>query len=93
MILYDDDVDTEDEEKFENMCCSTNLYRPDDILMKEYQSPSRYYVVGHIGPTPDNQILEEFKMLKEPDKFFSVLQYLLADAGYALGICVCIPHR
>ena len=51
--------------------------------MKEYQSPSRYYVVGHIGPTPDNQILEEFKMLKEPDKFFSVHQYLLADAGYA----------
>ena len=74
-------------------CCSTNLYRIDDILMKEYRSPSRCYVVGHIRPTPDNQILEESKMLKEPDKFFSVLQYLLADGGYALGVYVCTPHR
>jgi hypothetical protein len=74
-------------------CCSTDLYRPDDILMKEYQSPSRYYVVGHTGPTPDNQILEESKTLKEPDKFFSMLQYLLSDAGYALEVYVCTPHR
>jgi len=57
-------------------CCSTDLYRPDDILIKEYQSPSRYYAVGHTEPTPDNQILEESKMLKEPAKFFSMLQYL-----------------
>ena len=32
-------------------------------------------------------------MLKEPDKLFSMLQYLLADAGYALGLYVCTQHR
>ena len=45
------------------------------------------------GPFPDNQILEGSKMLKEPDKLFSMLQYLLADAGYALGLYVCTQHR
>jgi hypothetical protein len=53
----------------------------------------RYYVVGHTGPTPDNQILEQSRMLTEPDKFFSMLEYLLADAGYALGLYVCTPYR
>jgi len=43
--------------------------------------------------TPDNQILEGSKMLKEPDKLFSMLQYLLADAGYALGLYVCTQQR
>jgi hypothetical protein len=32
-------------------------------------------------------------MLKEPDKLFSVLQYLLADAGCALGLYVYTQHR
>ena len=80
--MYNDDDDTEDEEEFENM-----------VLIRWYINERVCYVVGYIRPTSDNQILEESKMLKEPDKFFSMIQYLLADAGYALGVYVCTPHR
>ena len=92
IILYNDDDDSDDVENNENMVlfytCSIKKKEKVDDISTNPQVDTIYVVA-----TPDNQILEGSKMLKEPDKLFSMLQYLLADAGYALGLYVCTQHR
>ena len=53
----------------------------------------RYYIVGYPGPTPDNEIISKSWILKTPEKFFSLMEYLLADAGYGLCDYICTPYR
>jgi hypothetical protein len=53
----------------------------------------RYYIVGYTGPTPDNDIITKSWILKTPEKFFSAMEYLLADAGYGLCEFICTPYR
>jgi len=53
----------------------------------------KYYIVGYPGPTPDNEIISKSWILKTPEKFFSLMEYLLADAGYGLCDHICTPYR
>ena len=95
-----DDDDRDDVEKMRIWCYSTRarwkrkekIHTLKSTILVPIPKSILCTVVGQTGPTPDNQILEESKVLKEPDKCFSMLQYLLADAGYALGLYVCTQH-
>jgi len=46
----------------------------------------RYYIVCYTGPTPGNEIISKSWILKTPEKIFSFMEYLLADAGYGLRV-------
>jgi hypothetical protein len=53
----------------------------------------RYYQVGYPGSRYDSSIFYESNVMRNTDNFFSDGQFLLADAGYALGQHICSPYR
>jgi hypothetical protein len=53
----------------------------------------RHYIVGWPGSVFDNNIFELSRVFKEHGKYLSPGEYLLADAGYALGKFCLTPYR
>lgn len=53
----------------------------------------RYYLLGWPGSLFDSMVLGFSKLAKNPPKFFSIGEFLIADAGYALSYYICSPYR
>jgi len=53
----------------------------------------RHYIVGWPGSVFDNYIFERSNVFKNPRKYLSLGEFILADAGYALSEFVLTPYR
>jgi hypothetical protein len=53
----------------------------------------RHYIVGWPGSVFDNYIFEQSTVCKNPRRFLSLGEFILADAGYALREFVLTPYR
>jgi hypothetical protein len=53
----------------------------------------RHYIVGWPGSVFDNYIFEQSSVCKNPRRFLSLGEFILADAGYALREFVLTPYR
>ena len=53
----------------------------------------RYHLLGWPGSVFDSQLFGKTKLAKKPEKFLSVGQCIIADAGYALTYYVCTPYK
>ena len=52
-----------------------------------------YYILGWPGSVYDATIFNQCRMCLTPAEFFSLGEYLLADAGYTLTFYCCTPYR
>jgi hypothetical protein len=53
----------------------------------------RFYMIGWPGSMFDSTVFDKSKLIKNPNKYFTDGQYLLADCGYALKEHVMTPYK
>jgi len=53
----------------------------------------RSYLMGWPGSVYDSTVFDEHLVCKHPERYFSLGQYLLADAGYTGRWYICVPFR
>ena len=49
--------------------------------MNDNKKRIRYYLAGFPGSAHDNRILQNTKIAKNPNKYFSPLEYMIGDSG------------
>jgi hypothetical protein len=52
-----------------------------------------FYQTGWPGSVSDSTVFDESHLCKDPDRFFSLREFLLADAGFALKHFMCTPYK
>ena len=77
----------------ETYWCRKLFYSTNVILICDDKGFIRHYIIGWPGSLYDNTIFETSDLDKKPHKYFSVGQFLLADAGFGLKTHCMTPHR
>jgi len=53
----------------------------------------RYYVVGWPGSCYDSTVLDQSAMGLNPERYFALAEWMLADSGYTLKWWICTPYK
>jgi hypothetical protein len=53
----------------------------------------RYYIVGWPGSCYDSTVLDQSAMGLNPERYFALAEWMLADSGYTLKWWMCTPYK
>jgi hypothetical protein len=62
-------------------------------LICDHTKRIRWFLVGWPGSVFDSSVFDTSDICKHPEKYFSLGEFLLADAGYAGKWFICVPYK
>ena len=62
-------------------------------LVCDHKKRIRFYLIGWPGSVYDSIVFDESKVVKQPQKYFTPGQYIIADSGYGGKRFICTPYR